>query len=291
MQPTVRSTFVLILASLSGALVGCGDERSQPGGPEVDGKRLVACDPWNQDAPPVELGTVLGAGRAEDDRLYVIDRDSAPHVRLFVSDGDLLVRQSVVGTGTESDGGIERMFVSGTLGSTPIRVLLERREGSRRMLLLEGDDAAGRDIDLANPRGKHITIVGEDLVRPLEVRNLPALSRVEYAAQVEPDDHLVVLGPEHLESFDDYVLFFGRSDRVSQREVLVFGRGRDGGTTTIDFDLDGETARAHFPNRIQRDGPPITEPVTFEVDGSPRAITKLPKERASTDGLSFECLR
>jgi hypothetical protein len=282
---------VLALATLGSALLGCPDDGSHPESGDNDAGPWVSCDPWSQQPEPVVLGEVLGAGRADDDRLFLIDRDADERERLFVSEGDVLVRQPIGGASTESAPSVKRWSVSTTVDGARVRVLLERSGSQTRMLLLEGDDAAGRDFDLSNPRGKPLEIVGASAYRSLQLRNLPALAKVEYAAQVEPSDRLVVLGPEHLESFDDYVLFFGPPARVRQREVLVFGRARDGGTTTIEFDLDGRVATAHFPNRIQPSGPPITEPVTFEVEGDGRTITRLPSERATVENLSFECLR
>lgn len=115
---------------------------------------------------------------------------------------------------------------------------------------------------------------------------------VEYFARIG-NDRLVVTRPAHDFTFDkDIRLFFGAPALVQERKILHFLRYRDGGSTQIDFELDGNTASVFFPNRLQPDGPPLTEPVTFEVDGAPRPIERaLPAEDPELKDLRFRCLR
>jgi hypothetical protein len=86
-------------------------------------------------------------------------------------------------------------------------------------------------------------------------------------------------------------VFFGRPESVAERELKKLERYRDGGSTKIEFDLDGRSASVFFTNRLETDGPVITEPVTFEVDGAERAIMRvLPADDPELKELHFSCL-
>ena len=90
-------------------------------------------------------------------------------------------------------------------------------------------------------------MLAADSVKELKVHDYPADMEVEYAAELEDGRLLVVLGPRDVQSYDDYRLFFGTRAHLEERPIGSFGRLRDGGTTTIDFELDGASAQAFFP--------------------------------------------
>ncbi|HKU41202.1 MAG TPA: hypothetical protein VJR89_23730 [Polyangiales bacterium] len=250
------------------------------------------CKPLGERERQIELADVLGIGRAKDGRIVVVDRSSeaSPEERLFVSDGDTLVRRGVAGSGSSSAGEVEVLTLLSTDGPEPLRVLLENSAGRVRMKLLEGQAAAGdRTLEFASAAGEELEILARADLASLHVRDLPGTVRVEYFARAGKD-RLVVTRPEHDFEYEDFRLFFGRPRALAEREILELSRARDGGSTRIDFALDGDTASVFFPNRLQPDGPPITEPVTFEVAGSARDIARAPADAAELRDLEFQCL-
>ena len=116
--------------------------------PAQDG--VVACEPLASVSVALELGQVLGAGKSSDGTLYVVDQTEQGQ-RVFVSDGDELVLQTVSGSGETVDG-------DGTLTSLwlddPERhvALWQGRDGTTRMAVLQGElpaDAKAFEIGLA----------------------------------------------------------------------------------------------------------------------------------------------
>src|SRR5688572_29072331 len=90
----------LSIALMALVAVGCNEvaEEEQAGAGTLE---LVPCDPLVPVDVPTELGTIIAVGQDAAGTLYVVDRDpnNTNTVRLFVSDGDTLVRQDVAGGG------------------------------------------------------------------------------------------------------------------------------------------------------------------------------------------------
>lgn len=70
---------------------------------------------------------------------------------------------------------------------------------------------------------------------------------VEYATELDDGRYFTVLKPRDIESDDDYRGFFGPLDQMAEVDVVYFGREKDGGTTTIDLEIDGQAATAYIP--------------------------------------------
>src|SRR5690606_3436085 len=95
----VRSSVFGLAAAVSALLLlgSCGG---------ADSNTLERCTPLDtQVSAPVELGHVVGIGRSEDGTLYLVDEQESDF-RVFVSDGDVLQRYVVDGSGesTQRDG-------------------------------------------------------------------------------------------------------------------------------------------------------------------------------------------
>ena len=124
---------------------------------------------------------------------------------------------------------------------------------------------------------------------PLAAAANPRLA-VEYFARVG-DDRLVVTRPASTTLFGNLRVFFGSADDyLQERAITDSERYKDGGSTQIAFDLDGDEAKVFFPNKLSPDGPPITEPVTFDVAGMARDISRAASDDAALQALHFKCL-
>ena len=257
-------------------------------------EETVACEPLEARTAAVEIEEILAVGRAEDGTIVVVDRtdeDSSP-VRLFVSDGDSLVLQPIAGSGTGSGAdGTQSWSLGVSEADPPIRVLVQRRDGELHMKLYRSADAlAHKGFDFAAAPGETLEILDHKAISTLTIRDLSSQVTVEYFARADAD-RLVVIRPDSGELVvKDVRLFFGAPDAMQEREVRSFMRYRDGGSTQIDFDIDGSEARVFFPSKLQTDGPTITEPVTFEVAGNARSIERaVPAEDPELLDLRFRC--
>lgn len=255
-------------------------------------KELVACEPLKARSTPIALEEILAVGRSADGTIVVIDRsaDDPDKERLFVSDGETLVRQAVTGSGEGRAVDGDRLSLLAGEADPALRVLTLRTADTLRMKLASGDDALNnKSLDFEAAAGEELEILDASAVESLGVRNLPGDVAVEYFARVAAD-RLVVTRPERDFEYEDIRVFFGRPDALSERELTKFERYRDGGSTRIGFELDGDQASVFFPNRLQADGPPLTEGVTFEVDGEAREIERvLPAEDPELGALRFRC--
>lgn len=284
-------------ASVGMWLAGCPGGDSEP----ADGMPAARppCDPLMRRERPVELGTLLGAGRDTDGTLYVVDQENpSSAARLFVSDDDVLVlRGSESGTGRTA-GGVDQYMLLGTRDGMQFRVLLERKSSGVRMKLIDGEAAMQRELDFDRAQGTELEVAEASALKGKSVRADQFTFRVEYNARIDGEARLIVTAPEEVVDFDAYRLFYGPPDAVDEREVTKFLRYRDGGSTEIQFDLDGDTARAFFPNKIDPSssttmGPVATimDPVTFEIDGESHEIAPIPRDAPELEGVTFKCLR
>lgn len=252
-----------------------------------------ACDPLAARMTEVEIEDLLAIGRAEDGTIVVVDRpdDDPAQLRLFMSDGALLVPQRVGSTGTGSSAdGAQSWSLAVSQADPPIRVLVQRSDGELRMKLYRAADAlAHKGFDFAVAPGETLEILDEEAISTLAIRRLSAAVTIEYFARAGAD-RLVVIRPDAQELVvEDVRLFFGPPHAVYEREISALIRYRDGGSTQIDFDFNGSDARVFFPSTLR---PTMAEPVTLEVAGETRSIVRvLPAEDPELANLRFRCLQ
>jgi len=106
--------------------------------------------------------------------------------------------------------------------------------------------------DLTSPHsffheGTRLQVRSECEAANLSLRPLARRREVEYLAEDDAGNRVLVARPEVDWDVQSATLFYGPPDAVLQRPVLAFGRKRDGGTTDIYFDYEGQEARLHFP--------------------------------------------
>ena len=242
---SLRQTAPLLAAVLS---MACGAGSGNP----------TQCNPLGSSAATIQLGTVIGAGKHADGTIYVADR-LGDDSRVFVSSGTTLQRRRIAGSGQL--GSTAYVF---TISDEPAFILkIEVSSGSAsRMGVIRGA-FAGRDFEIGQ-QGDVLEVLPADAVAGMTVANLPGEVFVEYAASLPDGRHLVVVRPNDDWTYEDFRLFLGTPERMLERHVLSVSRGRDGGTTHIDFVEDGATVQAYFPSPIG--GPSYPPPSLTEGD-------------------------
>jgi hypothetical protein len=261
MQTAGKHGLVIALAL---AAVACGDETADR-----------PCDPFMTRAQQITLGEIVAVGRDAEGTLFVVDRPGAESERrVFVSDGDVLVPRSVNGTGEASDGEIERLLFSVDDGVVPFRLVVEINAGETRMAIAPLSEERDVAIDALGSDAEHLEVLDETAVAGMPIRSVPQDIAVEYVAQTEDGALLVVVRPGEDADYEDFRLFLGPEQRLEQREVTAFERQRDGGSTHIEFRLDGKAADAFFPIMFTNDRFE-PGPATLTVAGRTTALTRL----------------
>jgi hypothetical protein len=267
-----RWSIVLALASaLASALAGC-DARD-------DGPAPV-CDPFDGGARPLELRTILGIGRDANGTIYLADQEQYEIDHVFVSVDGALVRRGIAYNNFGDDHDPTRTRYLFQIQSTPIETLEIEvpTAGPTRMGVVAGEVSEWFDIGEA---GVELELLDADAVADMAVRNLTGPFELEYAAQTGDGRLIVITRPLEESDYADHRLFLGPPDSVDERIVHSFVRELDGGTTTVEFDLDGSTATAYFPS------PYNDLPWTLTIAGE---TTELTERDAVPDDVTFHCL-
>lgn len=234
-----------------------GGPQAQEAGPAT-GSSLVSCDPFQPTTKPVTLTTVLGAGQDTDGTLYVVDQPQAGSERVFVSSGGTLQRQRSAGSGTESSGnGVMSYTFSISDHVPPFMLKLETNAaGPTAMGVLQGTtDVKTFTI---GQQGSVLALVPTSQIAGLPVANIPAATFIEYNATLSDGPALLVVRPLDDWTFQDFRVFFGAVNQMIERPVGQVVRLRDGGSTTINFTIDGVAAVASFPVSLTGVAPPPT---------------------------------
>ena len=129
--------------------------------------------------------------------------------------------------------------------------------------------------------GEELEVIPPNTIAGMPLRNLPGEVHLDYTAETEDGQQLVVTRPADDWDYVDFRLFLGPADAVDERIVHDVGRELDGGTTTIEFDLDGAVATAYFPS------PYHDLPWTLTIANATTELTRLD---AVPDGVAFSCL-
>jgi hypothetical protein len=251
-------------------LVGaCGGE---------DSTTLERCTPLStQASAPIEFGEVVGIGRAEDGTLYAIDEEGSD-LRVFVSDGDVLQRYVVDGSGDLTMGDTTSVIVTVVDLDLSLKVAVDA-DGNVRMGALY-QVTGERDFEIGE-QGEELEVLDASDIKDVPLRNLPGDITLEYWAGTEDGHLLLVTRPSNDWAYEDFRLFFGPSERIGERRVTNVLRERDGGTTTIEF-LAGGSVIAYFPSPL-RDADS-----TLSLGGEELTLTPLSSDPFASD-LVFYC--
>jgi hypothetical protein len=202
---------------------------------------LSSCEPLAAETSAIELGALIGAGRATDGTVYVIDRHGT-ELRAFISQDGELYRQRVAGTGEVRDASGETTLI--TLDELTLEVVVAP-DGTTRIGVAQG--MLKTKTFVIGEQGEELALLRESDVAALPLHNYPSEVVVEYVAEVEDEQLLVVLRPRDLTGYDEFRVFFGTPQRLEECPVQRVSRALDGGTTRIDFSVNGDEAEAYFP--------------------------------------------
>lgn len=251
------------------------------------------CDPLVAAAAPITLGPIVGAGRASDGKIYVVDR-GAPGFRAFVSDGNSLRRFVVLGSG-ETD-----TFVTVTIDddpSTPLQIKVDLSKGAAtRMGIYRGPpDPLTKTFEIG-VQGEELALVDKSALAGLSLVNISDY-RVTYDATT-PDGHrLMELEPLVDPSEARIRLFYGTDDHMVQRRVLSVAVDND---LHLVVDIDGVQRKVLLaychgnfgPSRID-DVPLTSVPGMPSGDACPSmddgGFPRRPTSEELVKGLTFYC--
>jgi hypothetical protein len=260
----VRGWFVVLVI----ALVGCDPK---------DGGEPQVCDPFEAQEQPIELHTVLGIGRDAAGTIYLADDGESAEDHVFVSAGGELVRRRVTGGGSGGDAGGQH-YLFGLEDPFVTLQILVPSAAPMRMGVAAGEVEGYFEIGEV---GEELEVLDDAAIAEMPLRNLPGEVSLEYAAQLDDGRWIVVTSPRDAEGYEEFRAFFGPLDAMHEHTIEDVGRELDGGTTTIEIDVDGALATAYFP--ADRHGLPST----LTLDGEIETLTRLD---VAPDGATYRCL-
>lgn len=213
-------------------------------GAAEESSELSACQPLEAPAAEISLGEIVGAGEDARGVIYVID-EVAGELRAFISNDGVLVRQRVSGTGQGNAGGAFTVVSLNELDPPVTLQVTVDASGGERMGVVTGP--LDSKTFVVGEQGEELSLLPADAVHGLPLANYDPEIVVEYAAVVEGGRTLIALRPRDFQDYSQFRVFLGPAEHLDERAVSAVTRARDGGSTTLDFDVDGERARAEFP--------------------------------------------
>lgn len=246
----------------------------------------VECDPTAPLEKPLEFGDVLLVAEAEDGTLYVVDELDGEQ-RAFASEDDELVAHDVIGAGGSSDEfsvtvrGPDGIY---SLGFGPL-------DDPDQAFWSEGESDERPRGDAAF-NGTELSVLGESALDGFEVRPAVSAIWVEYHAVSDAGPEVVVVRPDRYFEYESMRVFVSLEpgEPLVERRVNEVLRQKDGGSTSIEFQMDGEPARAFFP--IEFDGA-VFEPgreQQLTVGDREYALASAAQTLESLAELEFLCL-
>jgi len=265
---------------------GANPNAQEAGHPTSSGS--VSCNPFQPPTKPITLTNVLGAGRDTDGTLYVVDQPQPGGERVFVSSGTTLQRQRGAGAGTESSGnGVVSYTFTITDRTPPFMLKLETdANGPTAMGVLQDPPLDIKTFTIGQ-QGSVLTLVPASQVAALPVANIPAETFVEYNATLPDGRALLVVRPSDDWTYQDFRVFFGAPDHMAERSVDQVVRYKDGGSTTINFTIDGAAAVASFPVQLSPGGL-VKGPATLTIGTTSFPLTLGPTD-SQPAGESYFC--
>ena len=242
---------------------------------------LSACSPLAASTKPITLGNILGAGRHADGTVYVLD-DGDPTYRAFVSQGNVLQRKEVNGSGSTGGAAGGESITATVTDTAPFVLQVERANGAAtRMGVYRGALTDKKSFEVGK-EGDTLTLVGSDVVASFELRNLPGDIVAEYDATTADGHRIFVTRPRVDERYQDFRVFYGTPDRMEERRLVSVMRGS---TTFITFELDGLEQTAVFPSRFSM---PSDTARLMSTPTASQALTVLAPVSPGAD-LTFFC--
>lgn len=271
--PFAALSAVLIAASP----VACSTSGSSGSSSGASGPASRDCDPLSVDAAPITLGEIVGAGKAKDGTIYVLDRGPAgtsAGLRGFVSEGNVLRRHDVRGSGEGPD------FVVATLadaaGDIQVRVEIANGTATRMGISRGAVDPKTKSFEIGS-EGEELGLLSAADLSGFQLANIASIE-VMYAATTA-DGHRFFAFEPTIDRRDDAVrVFYGMAERVVERRVLSIGRSS---AVLMEIDVEGVRTKAVLTYCLSggtfgaarlepEDGPTIA---LTPVPGSPGGVT------------------
>lgn len=249
------------------------------------------CDPLEAIDQPLRLGDFIVAAKNSLETIYAAyetDDDSGDYL-LFVSEGDILYRKFISGSGEGRDGDNQSYLFSVVEEESDGFTLLVEIDADDNMTaaLVRDSDYEGR-IDEIGGNGELLEVLDSAKVEMMEKQNLPGIVSIEYLAEVQGGKTIVVTRPEYDWSYEDFKLYYGTAKEMKQLTVLEVLRAQDGGSTWITFQIDSSTAEVAFPVNLTPDGVEW-EPATLTIDDQEYAVTRLDTDAIDLSEFTFVC--
>jgi hypothetical protein len=214
--------------------------------------------------------------------------------RVFVSKGTDLVRKRVPGSsarGTDTDTDYSFTFED---GATTQALLVQRRGGAVTAMALGPADTR-QFIGDPGATTEMLAVQDQSVISGFTLRNLPNEVTIEYVADVTDGTALVVTRPAVDWDYTDFRVFYGvDGPSLSERQVVNVLRARDGGSTEIQFTVDGATYIARFPWVLEPsgDGGVNGHPGqgTLDKNGVPVAMNQRFPTPTTLSEFTFSCL-
>lgn len=264
------------------------------------------CDPFVMPPTTPHIQPPVVVARAADGQVYVIDRldhgygrpgvDGVLHSRLFVADAQTLVRVPGGTGGSQSTPTHIYASFGSADGAISGLIRLERKPGypenitpsETAVVVFETPPAGGPAIEEVFDEGTPLEVLSECEATGYAVEDLEQSRRIEYVAEDELGNLILVAVPAIDWDVQSATLFYGPPDAVLQRPVLAFGRRRDGGTTDIRFDYEGAESTLRF--QVGCNGP-----FTHDCEGTLQrpdgalSVSIPSKDPALLEGKTFLC--
>jgi hypothetical protein len=238
------------------------------------------------------LATVLGVGRDSQDTIYLADEIANPFTdRVFVSEGQLLWRKRVAGSGQSGSGTDADYTFSYEDGANLHGLAIQIRGGVTTAMALAPPDARAFVGDPAIT--EVLEVLDRSAIDGMTVRNLPGEVAVEYVADVADGHVIVVTRPLDDWVYEDFRVFYGTPEAMTERAVIAVSRAKDGGSTTIAFGVGSATYVVAFTVVTTYDDAGagfIPGPATLSTGGAgTQAVTQRTPAPSELDGYSFVC--
>lgn len=245
------------------------------------------CDPLAPQSTPLPIGQVLGEGTDAQGTTYLADYTDGTY-RVFVSQGDLLLRKLLIGFDTN-----DPMRMNGETAlsfqddSGPRQLSIHLLDGIGKIMLI---GPANGPLFAPDSGLETALTVGDGDVSRFTLRELPDKLKLRAVADVKDGHVLVVARSVDAYDFTEFRVFFGTGSTLEEYRVGavdVDPRGQ----TDVSFDIGTETYTAYLTDLTMPDAGLV--PGEGYVDET--STTTAPfTERALTGdplfGLTFTCL-
>jgi len=241
------------------------------------------CDPTAVKTLPITTGSVVGIGSDQEGTIYLVDQTPAVGPRLFASQGAVLMRQAVSGSGSinDADGTLITVTSGGSTMPIHVEVHIDTSGHPTAMGIFRGV-LATKTFEIG-ALGEELQVLPNDAISSLTLQNLPGTVTIRHLAQIPDGRQLMVTMPDVDATEFDLHVFFGAPPKLIER------RAKPGTAALLDqvtFDLDGNQATATFTSPLI----PDTKP-TLSVGNTSFPLTELPTSTPATPpaGASFLC--